>query len=72
MTWRDGLKAARKEYAEHLDDLPLALFLFAADPPDTRFQRGYQEGVRRMAKKHCGAIEALMAPHLATGIGRRH
>lgn len=65
MNWRDGLKAARTEYAGHESDLGVALMLFATDPPDTPFQRGYQEGVRRMLRKHEPKIEALVAPYLA-------
>ena len=64
MNWREGLKAAREEYEGHADELGVALMLFAADPPDTPFQRGYREGVRRVARKHCPEIEALIAPYL--------
>ena len=65
-SWRDGVRAAREEYENDPVDnnLGLALMLFAYDPPDNRFQRGYLAGVRRLYRKRCPKLEALIAPYL--------
>lgn len=64
MNWYDGLRAAREEYADQPHNLGVALMLFATDPPDTSFQRGYREGVRRMLRKYEPEIEELIALYL--------
>jgi hypothetical protein len=58
LTWHNGLKAARKEYQKHPDDLLAALMSFVEDPPDTPYQWGYLEGVREMI-----ALKTLRRPH---------